>query len=390
MLKFNRETFFEEFKSSVLKGKPLKQSLVGPLNQFLDFIERDTYVKSIYQFAYIMATAWHETAFTFKPIKEYGGNDYFVKRYWTNVSVRNDLGNKSKEDAINFAGSGLVQLTGRNNYTRATKELRKQRPDLVAEFEYRTGQTFDLVKYPKQAMDPQIAYGVMTLGMMQGWFGKKLATTVTDTKHSFTHYKSARGSVNGTDKDDEIANYALEFEKVLIICSKITAVASPVQEFTEGTRPVGDKADAPATQIDPNTAETPTGVGSWALSVKGWYAALGLGSFTTIVTGVSEFFSKTSIPLIIWQIAGGIIAFCVVAALVIWVIQFVGRQVEKFQNKRIAYLMTLKEMEIRSDPTKFNVEVRKSQAVMKDEGEKVQDFIEEQVVLDELETPQPL
>jgi putative chitinase len=50
---------------------------------------------------------------------------------------RKDLGNTSKGDGRKYKGRGLIQLTGRANYTAAAKALSQpfvQRPERVAEF----------------------------------------------------------------------------------------------------------------------------------------------------------------------------------------------------------------------------------------------------------------
>ena len=53
---------------------------------------------------------------------------------------RKDLGNLFKGDGIRFKGRGLIQITGRSNYTSAGKAL-----------------GFDLVNYPEQLKEPSLA-----------------------------------------------------------------------------------------------------------------------------------------------------------------------------------------------------------------------------------------
>lgn len=53
------------------------------------------------------------------------GDAYFVKKYWANESVRNNLGNESKQDAIDFKGRGPLQLTGKWNYQHVNKLLKE-------------------------------------------------------------------------------------------------------------------------------------------------------------------------------------------------------------------------------------------------------------------------
>lgn len=69
------------------------------------------------------ATILVETASTFSPIKEYGGSQYFLRNYWDKPKTRKALGNLVPADATNYCGRGFIQLTGRNNYTKAATAL---------------------------------------------------------------------------------------------------------------------------------------------------------------------------------------------------------------------------------------------------------------------------
>lgn len=78
----------------------------------------------------------------FKPIHEYGGPDYFTKHY----EGRADLGNTQLGDGVLFAGRGLIQLTGRNNY--------RHFGELIG---------VDLEHQPDRALEPDIAAEIFTL-----------------------------------------------------------------------------------------------------------------------------------------------------------------------------------------------------------------------------------
>lgn len=132
------------------------------------------------QMAYVLATAYHETAHTMKPIREKGGEKYLrSKKYYPHV------------------GMGYVQLTWDYNYAKASREL-----------------GVDFVKSPELLLKPEYAAPIIIAGMAEGWFtGKKLSDYITLQKSDF---KNARRIVNGTDKAELIAGYAKEYDKALL------------------------------------------------------------------------------------------------------------------------------------------------------------------------------
>lgn len=132
------------------------------------------------QCAYILATAYHETAHTMKPVREYGGEKYLkAKKYYP------------------YVGMGYVQLTWEYNYKKASDKL-----------------GVDFLKDPKKLLLPEYAKVILVLGMKEGWFtGKKLSDYITLSKSDF---KSARRMINGTDKADLIAGYANSYNSDLI------------------------------------------------------------------------------------------------------------------------------------------------------------------------------
>lgn len=156
--------------------------------------------------AYMMATAWLETANTMQPIKEYGGTAYFFKMYdpfGSRPSVAKRLGNTQRGDGAKFAGRGYVQLTGRGNYEKASKKF-----------------GVDFVANPDLVMDPQYALPILFVGMQEGWFtGKKLRDFIDEIdesdKEDGKEFEGARRIINGTDKAKMISGYALVFEKAL-------------------------------------------------------------------------------------------------------------------------------------------------------------------------------
>jgi hypothetical protein len=135
--------------------------------------------------AYILATAFHETAQTMQPIKEYGKGK--GKKY-----------GKPDETGKAPYGRGHVQLTWRENYVNADKKL-KLGGKLAADYDL--------------ALDPLISVRVLITGMMQGWFtGKKLGDYIHGDVMDFV---GARRIVNGTDKATLISEHARTFLQAL-------------------------------------------------------------------------------------------------------------------------------------------------------------------------------
>ncbi|MBI1686549.1 hypothetical protein [Caulobacter hibisci] len=154
--------------------------------------------------AYGLATAYHETAQTMQPIDERGGDAYFQRLYdvnGLNPKRARANGNTQPGDGVRYHGRGYVQLTWKNNYVRAAKEL---------------GEPID--QQPTLAKRPDLAAAIMALGMQEGWFtGKSLGRYIDKTAVSATPkaYGLARYVINGTDRAADIAGYAASFEKAL-------------------------------------------------------------------------------------------------------------------------------------------------------------------------------
>lgn len=140
--------------------------------------------------AYILATDIHETAGTMRPIAEYG------------KGAGKPYGQPGRNGGQRPYGRGDVQLTHDDNYERADAEL---------------GLNGGLIANYELALDPEISARIIVRGMTAGWFTKKrladyLPATGAATRDQF---KSARRIVNGTDKADLIAGYAVNLQSAL-------------------------------------------------------------------------------------------------------------------------------------------------------------------------------
>lgn len=198
--------FYDVVRAKLFGGK-LTQSQVDGIALLLSAMSPF----SLYEQAYMLATVYHETAHTMQPIEEYGkGRRYIYGRWRTNSrGVRfcyTDGTRKRVYTSVEFPhlyyGRGYVQLTWLSNYLRAGREL-------GAMLDYPN----QLADKPDLALRPDVAAAVLTLGMQHGWFtGKRLADYVNAYKQD---YRNARRVINGTDKADLIAGYAVIFQQAL-------------------------------------------------------------------------------------------------------------------------------------------------------------------------------
>lgn len=185
---FDRKIYFDSVRQSLFGGA-MDQGQVDGQNALLSVWEWRPTSDDLRHFAYMLATTYHETAQTMCPIEEYGkgkGHDY---------------GETDPETNQAYYGRGFVQLTWRDNYHRASAELRL------------AGTKLDMEWDAKRALDVVIASKVMFKGMIEGWFtGKKLPDYFNENTEDPT---GARKIINPDDKGPLIAGYYEDFLSAL-------------------------------------------------------------------------------------------------------------------------------------------------------------------------------
>jgi len=210
MSKVDRAKFFTKVRYNPF-SRHLNQSQVDGMNAILDCWDASEFT-DLRWLAYMLGTAYHETAQTMQPIHEYGGNDYFERMYGPNgkrPDTARKMGNTRYGDGAKYAGRGYVQLTWKNNYKKAGDLLK-----------------VDLVANPDLAMKPDIAAKIMFCGMTDAevvfedthddqnfsFTGKTLEDYFNDTTEDWVN---ARRIINGTDHAAMIAETAKDFYEAL-------------------------------------------------------------------------------------------------------------------------------------------------------------------------------
>lgn len=190
MIDVDRHIYFAEYRNRF--GR-LTQSQVDGHTAILDGMAADRRLVDPRHAAYMLATTLHETDRTMQPIREYGRGR--GKRY----------GAKGPHGGQVAYGRGYVQLTWPDNYARADAELQLGGA-LIADYDL--------------AMDPGVAYLILSRGMLEGWFtGRRLRHYIDGDK---CDHLNARRVINGTDRAAEIAAIARHFEAILLAAQKKT------------------------------------------------------------------------------------------------------------------------------------------------------------------------
>jgi len=190
MTKINRPQFYKKFRKQF--GK-LSQLQVDGIEAIFNEWER-LRLSDLRWLAYILATAWHETAKTMQPIEEFGKGR--GKRY----------GNKIKHSGVSYIfpnkiyyGRGHVQLTWYENYELMGKLI-----------------GVNLLKNPELALVMENSIKIMFEGMLRGAssFGDFTGRSLEQYFNEKTNDPiGARRIINGTDKAQLIKEH---YDKFLI------------------------------------------------------------------------------------------------------------------------------------------------------------------------------
>jgi hypothetical protein len=189
------KAFFDSVRASLFGGAMTAAQVAG-----CNAILRASRGMPLTQRAYLLATAYHETATSMEPIKE-TVMPHHKNKSPSDAEVIRRLDAAWAKGALpqvkvpywrdGWFGRGFVQLTWRNNYERAGRAL-----------------GLDLIGNPSLAMVPEHAAAILARGCAEGWFtGRKLG--------DYTSYVEMRRVVNGLDRAEAIAGHARKFEAAL-------------------------------------------------------------------------------------------------------------------------------------------------------------------------------
>lgn len=195
-MQVDRKKFFDRVRKRVFHGT-LSQEQVDGISAILDAWDEWLPGADLRWIAYSLGTVMRECGSPMQPIEEYPagrrGRPYnvpagpFMKCYY---------------------GRGLVQLTWLRNYQKADAEL--HRIGVLKPEE-------NMVRSPELALRPDIAAAVMILGMKGGWFtGARLETYFNAHTAAWVQ---ARAIINGKDRAELVAGYALGFYDALTLAA---------------------------------------------------------------------------------------------------------------------------------------------------------------------------
>ncbi|TXH73213.1 MAG: hypothetical protein E6Q85_05930 [Thiothrix sp.] len=181
----DKKIFFDCVRNYPSNGKLSKRQVQGMETILNEWQQRQ--LQDIRWLGYILATAYHETAFTMEPIDEYGkgyGREYGIP---------------DPETGQVYYGRGFVQVTWKANYLRFSELL-----------------GIDLLSQPELALEQSVATSILFEGMINGLFtGKAL-------RHYFredSDWYNARRIVNRLDRAEQIARYGRAFWYALLMAA---------------------------------------------------------------------------------------------------------------------------------------------------------------------------
>jgi predicted chitinase len=187
---FAPTAFFNDVRGPLFAGSMTSHQVNG-MNAILSAWQAACPDADARWLAYALATAYHETARTMQPIREYG------------LGRGRSYGTPDPQTGQVYYGRGLVQLTWKMNYAKLGARI-----------------GVDLVNHPDLALDPVNAASIMILGMTEGDFTtEKFADFFNEDENDPI---GARRIINGQDCAAQIAVYCGHFLAAIDAATPLT------------------------------------------------------------------------------------------------------------------------------------------------------------------------
>lgn len=202
-MRIDRSMFFADVRNRLFGGR-LTQGQVAGMEAILDAWDASRGDGDLRWLAYMLATAFHETAATMQPVREtLAESDRAAAARLESAWARGRLKAvrtpywRADAEGRYWIGRGLVQLTHKANYERLGRE---------------TG--IDLVADPGRAMQMEVAVKILFTGMEKGLFtGKTLADYFAAGRADWTN---ARRIIKGLDRAADVAAHGRVFHHALV------------------------------------------------------------------------------------------------------------------------------------------------------------------------------
>ena len=233
---FSHDTFFTDADRNLF-SPPLNDAQRGGMREVLDYWLTHHRESDPRWLAYIFASIYHETGHKMIPVREgFKSSDKDARDHVRMMFIKGIVNRDYAEPVggISYFGHGRVQTTHLQNYQKLSLRFGR-----------------DFVKDPSLLLDSRIDVEVAVEGHIEGlWTSRQLSEFISGGK---CNYKDARRIVNGQDKADLIASYAVSFEWAIGMATRTVPVAD-----TKTTTPLPEIGKVPASGQQGDTTMSDT------------------------------------------------------------------------------------------------------------------------------------
>lgn len=203
----NKEYFSNNYHR--LFGKKLGTAKQNNIFTIIDAFVIDDKMKSLRWLAYILATSMHESNDTFAPVAE----GYWIKPESKRVSALYSYYTKNNPRALRTIfpnGKTSTAYYGRGRVIQLTHDFNYKLASLKIYGDLRLFNDPDMI-----INDPSCDMAVTFRGMREGWFTGHRLEQFFPLGSNKANWRGARKIINGLDKANLIAGYAMKFYDLL-------------------------------------------------------------------------------------------------------------------------------------------------------------------------------